>query len=192
MSVKKFYFDTETTGFDPEKNDIIELSAIIEVDNEVKESFTFFIQPRNWEHISPEALAVNGYKEEDLKNFTAPGDAYKALIEKLKAYVDQYDRNDKFIVVGYNVRFDMDMLRGFFNKCGDKYFGSWFYSNYFLDVYQMAMIARYMGKFRHWETMKLGDVAKALRIDLDNYDLHKGSDDIALTRRVFQKFIEMF
>ena len=42
---KIFYFDTETTGLDPKRHDIIQLAYIVEINGEVKEEGEFKLQP---------------------------------------------------------------------------------------------------------------------------------------------------
>ena len=60
-----YVVDTETTGFDPISNDIIEISMIrAQIDNlgEVhQEQKTWYLKALNAQSISEEALAVNGH-----------------------------------------------------------------------------------------------------------------------------------
>ena len=69
---KVIYFDTETTGLDPVKNDIIQLACIIEIDNQVVDEFEFKIKPFDFQNISQEALDVHGYTLEMLREFPGP------------------------------------------------------------------------------------------------------------------------
>ena len=63
-----YVVDTETTGFDPIENDIIELSmrrfSILEP--EKQEAKTWLLKAMNPSSISDEALAINNHKREDI------------------------------------------------------------------------------------------------------------------------------
>jgi len=123
--MKVLYFDTETTGTDPKKHSIIQISGIIEVDGKIKEEFNFHCQPDDYDNIEPEALEVNGMTIEELKTFEDPQTTYKNLIAIFEKYVDKYDKADKFFPAGQNVVFDIEFLSEFFKRRGDEYFGSW-------------------------------------------------------------------
>ena len=116
---KVLYFDVETTGLDAKLNDIIQLSGIIEIDGEIKETFNLKMQPFDWTTISSEALNVTGTTDEMLKSYGTPQKAFSDFIGLLSTYVDRYDKTDKMYAAGYNVQFDIGFLREFFLKNGD-------------------------------------------------------------------------
>ena len=55
-------FDLETTGVNPDKDDIIEISALKVRDHEVKEEYSALVNPGR--HIPAQATAVNGITDE--------------------------------------------------------------------------------------------------------------------------------
>ena len=122
---KILYFDSETTGIDPVKNDIIQLSGAVEIDGDVKEVFDIKMQPHSFENISNEALEVHGMTIEDIKKFQPAKEGYYKFISILQKYVSKFDRSDKFYPAGYNAGFDINFVAEKFKKCGDKYLGSW-------------------------------------------------------------------
>lgn len=124
--MKIFYFDVETTGIDPIRHDIIQLAYLIEIDGVDKEEGNLFMQPFDFDSISAEALLVNKLTIEELRSFDNPRDVYRMVCKILCKYVDKYDRTDKFHPAGYNVRFDCDFFKEWFDKNGDVYYGSWF------------------------------------------------------------------
>ena len=67
---KLCYIDCETTGTDPYKAGIIQLSGIIEINGEVKEEFNYHITPFAMDTIDDKALEITGFKKEEL--FTDP------------------------------------------------------------------------------------------------------------------------
>ncbi|MDZ7795548.1 MAG: hypothetical protein U5N56_00180 [Candidatus Marinimicrobia bacterium] len=56
MNQRKFlYFDVETTGLNPAKHDITQLSGLIEIDGEVVDGFNFNLKPYDFTVIDPRA-----------------------------------------------------------------------------------------------------------------------------------------
>ena len=61
----KFVFvDTETTGLDHTKHEMLEI-AIVVIENGEKTTIERKIKPTNLETAQPKALEVNGYNEEE-------------------------------------------------------------------------------------------------------------------------------
>ena len=67
--MKILYFDTETTGTDPLRNDIIDLAVIIEVDGKVEHEESIKMQPLDYSTVELKALEVNGMTIEQIKTF---------------------------------------------------------------------------------------------------------------------------
>lgn len=179
---KNLYFDTETTGLDPRKNGLIQLAMIIEIDGQVKEEVNLKLKPHDLDIIDDEALKVNGITREMLENDAdrlSLREGYLELIKILAQYVNQYDSSDKFIPIGYNVSFDMDVLKHFFLKNGDKYFGSWVWWN-IVDPLPVLRFLRYSGKI-DLQDYKLSTVCSHFGI---NIDAHDALSDITATREL--------
>ena len=123
---KALYLDVETTGLNPYKHDVIQIAALVEINGEVKEEFEAKLAPFDYAAIDPKALGIHGYTVDALKTFPHPREVHGSFCSLLSRYIDKFNRSDKFCPVGYNVRFDVDFMKNFFDKCGDKYFGSWF------------------------------------------------------------------
>lgn len=89
--------DTETTGLDPEKDEVLSLAV---VDEDGKELFYHYIKPgtrKRW----PKATEINGITWKDVKD-------EKELWEyrdELNAIFAKYN-----LLVGYNLEFDLEML----------------------------------------------------------------------------------
>lgn len=120
---KIIFIDTETGGVNPEKAALIQLSGIIRIDKKDVEKFNFYIKPFENSEVTEKALEVQGRTLEDLKTdkYVEEKEVYKQFINILDKYIDKYDRTDKFIVAGYNVRFDVDILKAFFQRHGNKF-----------------------------------------------------------------------
>jgi DNA polymerase-3 subunit epsilon len=151
----------------------------------VKEKDKLNIQPSDYSNIDLEALKVNSLTIEQLKTFTTPKETYNNLIKIFSKYIDKFNRNDKFIAVGYNVGFDINFMRSFFLKQGDKYFGSWI-DYHTIDVMQLAFIAHYLGKIK-LENYKLETLCNHFGISIKAHD---ALEDIVATRSLFNKLIK--
>lgn len=186
MTQKFIYLDTETTGLDAKRHDIVELAGIIEIDGEVKEEFDLFMQPFDYTTIEPKALEINGLSVEMLRTFPDPKTVFAQFITILKKYVNPYNKDDKFILVGQNVYFDLERVRNWFMKCGDKFFGSWF--DY--HAYDLMAISQFMklAGLTNPARMKLESIASYFGIA---YGAHRAIDDIRVTREVFYKYYEL-
>lgn len=187
--MKLLWLDTETTGLNKEKCDIIQLAGIVIIDGEEKERFNFHCQPINWENIEPASFEKTKMTIEKLKEFPMPQELYLKLIELLNKYIDRYNKDDKFFIAGHNVQFDLEFLKNFFLKMGDKYFGSYFYYKT-VDLMYFATILHTAGliKLTSW---KLGDIANYLQIEVDD-NLHDALYDIDLTRKCFCKLFAKY
>lgn len=182
--MKLVFFDLETTGTNPGKHGIHQISGQIVIDGVVKESFDFHVQPNLKALIEEEALKVGGVTREQILAYPPMQQVYQEFVAMLGKYVDKFNKKDKFFLVGYNnAAFDNQFLRGFFLQNGDVYFGSWFWSNS-IDV--MVLASAYLATRRpEMENFKLSTVAKTLGIVVNDDSLHDAMYDIELTKAVF-------
>ncbi len=187
--MKKYVLiDTETTGTDPVKNGIIQLSGIIVVERPGDESngeasFDLKMQPFPADIIEDSALAVTGTTREELATRMLCFDGYKEFLRLLGRHISKFDRHDKAWMVGYNVGFDDSFLRQWFQKAGDKYFGSWFW----WPPIDVAVLAAMKLRDRRADLpdFKQGTVAEALGIEVDKTPLHDALYDIGICRQIY-------
>ncbi len=186
--MKLIYLDTETTGLDPVKNDIIQLAGIVEIDGVVKEEFNIRCQPFSYENIQQQSLDTNKMSLDMLKQFQTPQIAYKQFVTILDRYIDKFNKSDKFIPVGQNVKFDLDFLRQFFVKNNNKFFGS--YVDYHsIDLMVLSGFFTMIGKINP-VNLKLGTIAEIMKVE---FDAHDALEDIRATREIlfsFRQFIK--
>lgn len=182
--VKLFHIDVETTGVDHNKNAMVQLSGMIEIDGEVKEKLNLLVSPVKGDLVSQEALRVIGKTMDELRDYPSASDQYNLLIKTMEKYVDRYDKSDKFYFIGYNSRFDEAFVRRFFEKCGDVYFGSWFHWPA-IDVTNLAAV-HFMQNGGRPHNFKLMTVANALGIEVDEAKAHDAMYDIVITKKIYQ------
>lgn len=183
--MKLMFFDLETTGTNPARNGIHQISGQIVIDGKKVEDFDFHVQPNPKAVIEEQALSVAGVTREQVLAYPSMGEVYKQLVAMLGKYVDKFNKKDKFFLVGYNnAAFDNQFLRGFFLQNGDNYFGSWFWANS-IDV--MVLASHHLASRRHeMENFKLATVAKFMGINVDDEALHDAFYDIYLTREIYK------
>lgn len=184
---KLCFIDTETTGTDPKKHGLIQLAGIIVVGGSELESFDFRPAPFESDVIDDSALAVNGVARDGLAKLEKPSIVHDAFQTILGGHVDKFEKRDKFFFVGYNASFDMDFVRAFFVKCGNVYFGSWFFFPP-IDVMNLAAV-RLMDERPMMLNFKLGTVADALGLKTEGA-LHDALTDVRLTKELFYKLRE--
>lgn len=173
------------------KHGIHQLSGEIVIDGETKETFDFRVQPNPKAEIVQEALDVAGVTKEQILAYPPMGEVYKQFTALLDKYVSKYDKKDKFFLAGYNnASFDNQFLRAWFLQNGDKYFGSYFWSNS-IDV--MVMATPFLAAYRPMmENFKQGTVAKALGIEVDDEKLHDALYDIKICRSIYDIVVTNF
>ena len=186
---KLLYLDCETTGIDPTINDIWQLAYIIEIDGVVVEECEMLIRPDNMNAIDDKALEIGGITREELEKIDYNiADAVADLKKSWAKFIDKFDRDDKFVIVGYYVNFDAQFLREMFVKVGDRYgIGSWCFSC-LLDVSTFVAIA--VGKFGfRFENHQLKTVCAKLRIPLKK--AHDSLENIKATKKLYEMLGEL-
>lgn len=186
---KIIYLDTETTGLDKDKNDIIQVAGIIEINGVQKEGFNILCQPFDYTSISPEALKIQNRTVVDLQSYNPPQRGYEEFIKILSKYVDKFDRQDKFYLAGQNIKFDLDFLHSWAKKCGDVYLGSFFWW-YTIDLLGIVAALRAWKFFPQTSDLKLATICKALDVQLS--DAHDALNDIDATRACLKKIQEQY
>lgn len=188
---KLFFFDLETTGTNPGRHGIHQISGEIVIDGKSVETFDFKVQPNPKAQIEDAALAVGGVTREQIMAYPPMGQVYTQLVTMLAKYVNKYDKTDKFHLVGYNNRgFDDNFFRGFFLQNGDNYFGSWFWADS-IDV--LVLASTFLADRRaDLPNFKLATVADFLGIDTTAGKLHDASFDIYVTKAVFDFIMSKF
>ena len=176
---KLIFLDTETTGLS-NLHGVIQIAGFIYVGGKLMEKFSFQAAPLPNDKIDERALEVHGMGREMIESFEPASVVYKRFTEMLGKYIDKFNKNDKFWMLGYNVAFDERMLRAWFDKHGDKYFGSWF-AWPSVDVAQLFALCCLKGLAEKPVKMKLIDSCRAMGLSWDEEAAHDALYDIEQT-----------
>ena len=122
-------------------------------------------------------------KEHGIDFYEGEGVCHQVMLEK---YVSKYDKTDKFYLCGFNIGpFDNQFLRAWFLRCGEKWFGSYFWSNY-LDCIVLAT-PYLVDKRSQMKDFKQSSVAEALGVKVEAEKLHDAFYDIELSHQIYDK-----
>jgi len=185
--IPKFFFvDTETNGLDPKIQSPWQIAGIVKsklfkFDKEINITMC----PFSPETSSPKALElgrVNGEQLtiDHLKKMQTSLKALNELSSFLSESCDTFDKNDKLIIVGYNVNFDKDMLYHFWKRNNNNYFFSFFHK-YVIDVYAFIQPLWLLGVI-DTVNCKLETVCNFYNIEIDAHD---ALSDIKATMKLF-------
>lgn len=189
-----FWFDTETTGVDPDTCAVIQLGALIEIGGVIREEINVRMRPFFGAEIHTQALTVNKTTRDQIENYPPWEEGFEAMEVALRKYVSPYDPNDKYVIGGYNVDFDINFLRKYYDYYyGDKaymkhkkFFGSWFFWPS-IDVKHEVAKQVMCGHLRLQRyTLKM--VCGHYGIPLDE-GAHDAVNDIKATRNLYQKLM---
>jgi DNA polymerase III alpha subunit (gram-positive type) len=178
--MKIMYLDVETTGLDRERNDIMQLAGVL-ADGEEEIKFNYFLRPYGTARIDLKALEVTGITMEQLMSYPPQNLAFEEFHKLLMAHVDPWNKQDKMLICGYNVDFDIAFLRRWFELNGDKYFFSWFW-NPPLDAMYLAGWAL-CGKRASLPNFKLATVYEEL-LHKPMANAHDAFADVYATREI--------
>lgn len=154
--------DIETTGLDPQWNEIIELSGLRVRGGEVQASFSSFVKPEN--EISDFITQLTGITNDDVADAPVIGDVLPSFLDFIGSDV----------IVGHNVHFDVNFIYDAAANCCDRTVSN--------DIVDTMRIARHvLPKLQHH---RLADVAAALGVD--QAGAHRALVDCQTTHAVLQ------
>ena len=108
---KYLVIDTETTGLNPERHEMIAFGAIVLLDHVITESIEIKWHPTRPKEASKEALEVNGYND---YNWRGAIDIRQALRQ-----IEQFlIRHSDAVCVGHNLYFDKKFIEAFGKEHG--------------------------------------------------------------------------
>jgi DNA polymerase III subunit epsilon len=188
MSEKLLFIDTETTGLFAPGAGLVQVAGIVEIDGEEVEQFNLWCRPFPGDLLNKEALQIIGKTRDELVALPDPADTFREFLDVLDRHIDRFDKNDKYFLVAYNAPFDADHLRAWFKKCGENFFGAYFWTPP-LCVMNLAGVALRPAR----ETLpnfKLATVAEAMGVTADG-DLHDAMTDVRLSAGIWRRLLKI-
>ncbi len=179
MKNKKLAFlDIETTGFDVEKQEIIEIGVVIMnqkdgVLGDLVEEFELKIQPTKIENASAEALAINGYNEAEWMFASTLEQAMAVFSEKTKDCV----------MVAHNVAFDYSFLAKAFATTGIEN------NMFFAKIDTISFAFAKLHKLPDAPRLNLKSLCEYFGVD--NERAHTALADTRATVEVYRKLLEL-
>lgn len=159
--------DIETTGLDPEKDEILEIAAIKYSENEEKEAFCRVIKVQN--ALKKEIVELTGITDSFVSE---NGTDIEAALR------DFWDFAGRARLVGYNISFDMSFLRNASIEHNVK-----MQANKCVDI-----LAQARKKISGAKNYKLSTVAQWLGIDMEQK--HRAESDCRLAFEIYRKLNE--
>lgn len=160
--------DLETTGLSPDRNSIIELSAIKVRDNKIVDKFTELVRPTD---------KINGYIQ-SLTGIT------NTMVERAKPIDDVLPRFMNFVqndvVLGHNVKFDIRFVSKNLDRCFQRKFEN--------DSFDTMVISRRY--CTNVTSHKLSVLADYFNIDSEGH--HRGLKDCEMTYQVYESMREKY
>ena len=172
------FIDTETTGLDPNKGEIIELAAMLTTpDNkEVLKTFEVKLRMEHPELAEKKALEVNGYNEVEWA-------LEKCASDRSKVGADLLVISNDAVLVGHNVSFDEAFVSAFLRTLGLK--PNWHYHKIDTVVLSWPLVIAGRAKW-----LRLGDVCEALHIKQDG--AHRAMSDVLSCRAVYTELLTQY
>lgn len=175
-------FDTETGGFSEKENPITQI-ALVALDGETLKEidrFETYIKPYDDLKITKGALDVTGLKMVDINNGVDKKEAVKLISAFAKKNSPNGRPENRPILVGHNVQFDMKMLTSLFERCNKNW----------LDVFSPTQICTMvLSKMFNPNivSLALGNCCKDLGIKLSG--AHRAMNDTLVTVQLAKVYI---
>lgn len=181
------FLDTETTGLDENKHAMVQIACILDDSSgNTIDKFNVYIKPFKGDLLNKDALYINGIDKKDFhtSKFLSPNIAFEKFISFLSKHINRYNNEDKLIIAGKNIKFDIQFLRRFFDKCDDNYYGSWFW---YPSIDIESEFAKYMIlKNIFLPNYKIETLCEYFDISIKAHDAR---EDIKATREIYYKIM---
>lgn len=187
LSNRRFILiDTETTGFDYKKHQLLEIGILILENLEVIDTIDIKIKHKEY-LVTPQALEHNKI---DIKEHNKIGITEEKACELILERLNEHKIDDKgFIVIGQNVDFDINFLQSMFyrNNKAEEFRQVVSYRK--LDLMQLGLIKTLEGKI-NLESQALDHMMEKLNIEMVE-NRHRATVDCYLELEVLKKLLSL-
>jgi DNA polymerase-3 subunit epsilon len=162
--------DTETTGLNPNQDEILSIGAVKIKNNKIiaKEFFEIFIKPKKF--ISQESILIHHIRPSDIENGVDINDALKKLLPFIK----------NLPIIGYYISFDINILNNYLKQ----------YLGVSLTNKQIEVSTMYYERFKktshnQYVDLKFDTIMTELNIPI--LGKHDALNDAIMTAMIFLK-----
>ena len=185
-------FDFETTGLDPQKNEITQIAC--EIINptrlEIIDRFSSMVGILDEKNVSQAALDVTGFTIEQLKAGPHPKAVWKEFVD----FVNQYNSGNSIWTaatpVGFNISFDLGFARKY-----AKLYGGWdknknqFSMFHYTPIDVLGLAFSWFEFDKSIKNMKLTTLMEYFGVPQDK--AHSATYDVAVTSEIFIRFLKL-
>ncbi len=196
MSQAKYLvIDTETTGFYPQKNGLIQLSCLVTNSKlEIIDTFDYIVNPPKEVEITKESLEITNFTIEKIKTGVSYQEVSQLFLEFLNKY---FSKDYKPIIIAQFFPFDWAFLQQVFVSTGfEQKICQDLLQNDFIDTKVLANFANLKAKFNNKELpflstslSKKGGLKDKLNLTDKNMIAHNALGDCLATLEVLKKIL---
>ena len=122
---KTLWFDVETGGTDSEKDALLQLAGLIEIDNEIVDEINLKIQPVKGKNVTAEAIKKHGLTMDMIEGFEKPWEARWKFDTFLTRNNPAPAKDKRYIMAGYNADFDCRFLNQWYQDLSGGPYDYW-------------------------------------------------------------------
>lgn len=186
--MKLVVLDTETTGLNPYKHQLVQLAGFIVIDNKIEDTFNFKVSLQEGKEIEDEALKVNKLTREIINSYESPAEVLPKIKKFFYQYVDRNKKNDTLYMVGYNVKFDEGFIKQFFTEMNAINSYNNIFDRRTIDVMSICMAYCNLKNIKTKYNQRA--MAKLFEIELDESLAHEALYDCYLCYNLLMKMYQ--
>lgn len=184
------FLDTETTGLDPNVNDIVEVACEYWENGQKKSSFHRLVSFSSFDGATKnlKALQVNHYTK---RNHTDSISTSKVAVEEFVCYLLSipHSKTDPIYIGGHNTHFDVGMLKAWLKRHNYDGWGDVF-SSVLVDTASLANVLKAAGLIDS-KHINLLTLAECLKIPTEPEKAHKAIYDVHITAQCYYKMLDL-
>lgn len=180
--MKLLFIDTETGGTDEYENSLLSIALVHWENKKTLDKLEIFIKEENY-NTTKEAMNLNKLNLEEIKKVGLERDI---AVKEINKFISKNFGDEKAIICGHNVNFDIRFLKQLYKKSNDDY--KKYFSYRSLDTASIFKFLTLAGKFRNNSINSLDDAINYFKISFENR--HSAMADIEKTIQVFNILIE--
>ena len=186
MSSKYIAFDTETTGLDSDKCNLLTVCFII-LDSDLNEidRLNISLKQVNY-YVNVEALKVN--KINLVKHHDNSIDIIDAR-DKLHCFLNQYKTQYNLIPIGHNIKFDISFIKSSGLLTDNEYLK--YISFNAIDTISIAQFLKLSGKLPKQQSISLVNLCKYAKLNQEKNQEHTAQYDTEMTIKLLRYFTEI-